>query len=454
MDSYYISFVTNLNTHAYSHMRNVFNLYGTPTTYFDGGYDLVVGAGSVSGAKAAYEASINLCGNRPVADLDATLTVDWLTGAAMHIELTIDNLDASAYDGYVRVFIVEHEATQSGWKDGFGDPYTMAFLDFAINEPIAIGASGTWQQILDWDGALHNDGYGHTFDYIWPDNIMVIAAVYEGTPHLKYSYPPNINPFDAFYLDEMVAVTPIGYYADLEIDTFTAPSQVDPGDNVYGQVDLVLGNDGDNESGDFYTGLYISTDDTITTGDTPLIDGRVYVPNVAMGGTYTVTFPSTLAIPTGLDMGFYYIGVVVDEDEEVHEKDETNNTIAQLIKIGDPPVPDIKINGDDGPITLPSWYSINMTISLQPASLNGVIQDWWIVAYKGGGGVYSWVYSLPWHWTSGLQKAHRGPLFALNNYSIRNGTIPAGTWTIEFAVDEPNYFYEKTYMDFIEVTSN
>jgi len=434
-------------------MRNVFNLYGTPTTYFDGGYDLVVGAGSVQGAKIAYEASINSCGNRTVADIDATLTVDWLTGAEMHIELTIDNPGASAYNGYVRVFVVEHVASLPSWKDGFNDPYTFAFLDFAVNEPLTIGAGGNWQRVLDWDGAQHNDGHGNTFDFIWPDNTMVIAAVYDGTPHQKYSYPPYTNPFDAYYLDECVAVTPIGYYADLEIVDFTAPAQADSGQNVYGQVDLTLGNYGDNESGDFYVGVYISDDDEITTSDSLLTDGRVYVPNVTQGGTYNVVFPTTLAIPTGLDMGFYYIGVIVDEDEEVHELDETNNTIAQQIKIGDPPVPDIKISGDDGPLTIPSSQSINMTIALQPASMNGVVQDWWIVAFKDGGGTYSWVYNLPYHWKVGLQKAHRGPLFNLNTYSIHQGYIPVGTWMIEFAVDDPNYFYERTYMDFIEVTS-
>ncbi len=240
-------------------------------------------------------------------------------------------------------------------------------------------------------------------------------------------------------------------YPDIEINTFTAPAQADPGENVSGQISLNIGNDGDSDAADFYCGVYISTDATITKSDDLLIDGREWVANVPMGGNYDVTWASTISIPTGLVMGNYYIGVLVDEDNTVYELDEGNNSISYPIKIGDPPVPDIKIDGDDGPISIPASQVIDMTISLQPGALNGVTQDWWIVAYKDGGGVFSWVYNLPYHWTSGLQKAHRGALFALNNYNLRHGTIPAGTWMIEFAVDDPNYFYEKTYLDTIEV---
>ena len=242
-------------------------------------------------------------------------------------------------------------------------------------------------------------------------------------------------------------------YPDIEINSFITPTQADPGENVSGQISLQLGNDGDGDAENFYCGLYISTDDKINKTDDLLVDGRELISLVLAGGTFDVPWASTLAIPSGLVMGDYYIGVLVDENDDVYELDESNNSMAFPIKIGDPPIPDIKIDGDDGPISIPSSKVIDMTISLQPGALNGVTQDWWIVAHKGGGGVFSWVYTIPWHWTNGLQKAHRGPLFALNSYNLRHGTIPQGTWTIEFAVDDPNYFYEKTYMDFIEVSS-
>ena len=242
------------------------------------------------------------------------------------------------------------------------------------------------------------------------------------------------------------------YYPDLNVDNFAAPTEVEPGDNVSALIDLTISNKGEIDATNFNVGVYVSEDDNITTGDDLLVDGEVLISSVQVGQTYDVTFNAGMCIPSDIVMGQYYIGVILDSHRDIDELDEDNNTAALPIKIGDPPVPDIKIDGDDGPLTIPSTQVIDMTISLLPGSLNGITQDWWIVAYKDGGGVFSWVYNTPGHWTSGLWKAHRGPLFALNDYNIRHGTIPAGTWTIEFAVDEPNYFFEKTYMDEIVVT--
>ncbi len=242
-------------------------------------------------------------------------------------------------------------------------------------------------------------------------------------------------------------------YPDLEISGFSTPAQADPGENVSTQVKLSIRNIGDVEAANFYVSLYISEDNLITMGDDQLVDGRVFVSSIPVGGSYTVPWPSTLAIPTGLLLGNYYMGVLVDDDNSVYETNENNNTDANPFQYGDPPAPDIKIDGDDGPITIPSTQSINMTISLDPGSMNGVTQDLWVLAYKSGGGVFAWVHSLPYHWTNLYQKAYRGPLFPITSYTIRSGTIPAGTWTIEFSVDDPNIFHEKTYWDEIEVTS-
>ena len=242
-------------------------------------------------------------------------------------------------------------------------------------------------------------------------------------------------------------------YPDLEIRGFTTPPQADPGENVSTQIKLSVRNAGGDPAGSFYVSLYVSEDNLITMGDHQLVDGRVLVPSLLPGDSYTVPWPTTLAIPTGLPLGNQYLGVLVDDDDSIFELNENNNSEAHLFTYGAPPLPDIKIDGDDGPITIPSTQSINMTISLDPGSMNGVTQDIWILAYKSGGGVFAWVYNLPYHWTNLYQKAYRGPLFPITSYTIRNGTIPAGTWTIEFSIDDPNIFHEKTYWDEIEVIS-
>ena len=66
LDFYYVSLVCDMNSIAYSHVVNDYNLYGYPTTWWDGGYKVDVGAGSIPGAKATYTTSINQCGARAV----------------------------------------------------------------------------------------------------------------------------------------------------------------------------------------------------------------------------------------------------------------------------------------------------------------------------------------------------------------------------------------------------
>jgi hypothetical protein len=117
------------------------------------------------------------------------------------------------------------------------------------------------------------------------------------------------------------------------------------------------------------------------------------------------------------------------------------------------PTPDILIDGQNNPPPIPSTQPVSVTISLDPGNQAGVGHDWWIIAEKTGGGTFSWVYTIPWHWTVGIQRAHGGPLFALNGYPIHNGTIPVGTWTIRFAVDSLDNVYQGTYEDSITVTS-
>jgi parallel beta-helix repeat protein len=114
------------------------------------------------------------------------------------------------------------------------------------------------------------------------------------------------------------------------------------------------------------------------------------------------------------------------------------------------PVPVIKIDGQDGPLTIPSTQSILMTIHLDPGADKGVIFDWWILAQKKWGITFSW--HFPGNWKPG-QNAFAHPLKTIQSYTFHNGTIPVGTWTLAFAVDALNNTYEGTYVDMIEVTS-
>ena len=203
---YYVSFVTDKNIHAQSRMENQYNINGYPTVYFDGGYGVHVGVYThVPRLMNWYNTTILNCTTREVADINASLSVEWIAEASMEIHLSIQNCEVDAYDGYLRVYVTELMSTM-GWEDTNGDPYTFAFLDYAFNEEIHINANDAWQDSTIWNGANHTDGYGHNFSEIRQDNIMVIAVVFNNTWHQGYSNPPYGNPFDAYYVDEIVQI--------------------------------------------------------------------------------------------------------------------------------------------------------------------------------------------------------------------------------------------------------
>jgi len=327
-DFAYVTHVADVNTHSYDRLWTDYNTFGYPTVYFDGGYDLVLGSATIPQAEADYTAAITNCAARTVPNLDLDIDVIWLGNATMEISVQACNYEVSTYDCHLRVFITEVESTL-GWDDTNGDPYTFAFLDYAFDLPLSLAPGLCWSDTVTWDGALHNNGYGVTFDSITKDNIMVVAAIYDGQANQGYSNPPNGNPFNAYYVDATASTMPR--------ETF--------------------------------------------------------------------------------------------------------------------PVPDIKCDGNDGPYSFPSTQNVLLTISLDPNDFAGTTQDWWIVAQLSTGGYWSWVYSIPWHWTAGLQRAHVGPLFSLTDYVLRNGTVPKGTWYITFAVDAPDNTYQGTYSDMIILTS-
>ncbi len=113
------------------------------------------------------------------------------------------------------------------------------------------------------------------------------------------------------------------------------------------------------------------------------------------------------------------------------------------------PVPDIKVNGSDGPVTVSHTDIATITISLAPNGQAGQAKDWWILASRPPNTHY-WTFG---GWKPSMTRAYNGALITVNDYVIANSQIPVGTWTLTFAVDTLNNFYEGTYKDTCVVTS-
>ncbi len=97
-------------------------------------------------------------------------------------------------------------------------------------------------------------------------------------------------------------------------------------------------------------------------------------------------------------------------------------------------IPDIKVNREDGPVTLQQTDSLTLSLSLQNNGLTD-FSDWWLASATPSG-IYFW--SPLTGWTSSWLPAYSGRLFPLNTfigYPIMLRGFPLGTYTFYFGVD-------------------
>ncbi len=110
---------------------------------------------------------------------------------------------------------------------------------------------------------------------------------------------------------------------DLTITSVSGPVSGGTGQSITATV--TVKNQGAALAGRFYVGLYLSSDATITTGDSR--PGFVYMSNgLAAGAQQTLTITGT--IPTTLASGLYYLGAIADFSNLIIESTKTNNALA------------------------------------------------------------------------------------------------------------------------------
>ena len=141
-----------------------------PTVYFDGAYSHMIGERN----EQEYRDAITQAGERETPDINIDLSIEWLGGGSLRIEVNVQNNELEDYYSRLLVYIVEKE---SRWNDYSGNPYHFAALDIPVDEDLALmsgqvnplGETYTFTRI--WDGSAL--GFGD----ITQDNTMVIASV-------------------------------------------------------------------------------------------------------------------------------------------------------------------------------------------------------------------------------------------------------------------------------------
>ena len=160
---------------------------------------------------------------------------------------------------------------------------------------------------------------------------------------------------------------------DLVIGSLTAPSSATVGEPI--GVSWSVRNQGTQLAGVFTSGLFLSTDATITAQDIPLAS---HSHTQLAAGTDEPIGPLSVSIPNGTSPGNYYIGALADVGDIVHESLEENNSKSATISVSAPvsttltvtvnniPAGDPNVPGANGRVAL--YNSIGVKIDSQSTS--------------------------------------------------------------------------------------
>jgi len=191
---YYVTMTSDKFEVAKQRLENDYNIYGYPTCFFDGGNGTLYGLRDGS----EYEDKITAAGRRDVPDISIEVFANWIQcpcQIGLFVEAYVTNSEVEQYKGRLAVYIAE---INSRWSDDNGIPYHFGFMGYAINEYISIDAYGEHYSSGYWNPPA----YGFE-DILEKDmeNIIAIAVLFNETPHTSYAYPPDKNPFNAYYVD-------------------------------------------------------------------------------------------------------------------------------------------------------------------------------------------------------------------------------------------------------------
>jgi len=167
-----------------------YNVWGYPTIYLDGGYDLIVGSNtqkSVIGDKILSSVA------RDRSNLSVTVTAERKDNSSeITLTILIDNYESELYTGQLRVYLTEIISTTGQGNS----PTRFSFIEFLIDEEIQVPANDNTSQTQIEDIS--------EFDV---ENLMIFAVVFNEETHIGYSQPPDKNQFNAHYVDAVDATT-------------------------------------------------------------------------------------------------------------------------------------------------------------------------------------------------------------------------------------------------------
>jgi len=193
---YYISMIEDMSSKAKSRLYDNYNIYGFPTVYIDGGYRVFVGGGD---KKSAYEVAIKEAASRGAPELKIITNAEYDNATNEIVtEIFVENNESETYNGFLRVYLTE---IISRWVnpykafDGNTKPYHFGFIDFITEKEITIDSktNSTFSDRKKLTDFAVSD--------LVPENLMIIAVLFNSQAITQYSNPPEENEFNAYYAD-------------------------------------------------------------------------------------------------------------------------------------------------------------------------------------------------------------------------------------------------------------
>ena len=183
-----------------------------------------------------------------------------------------------------------------------------------------------------------------------------------------------------------------------------------------------------------------------------LVDYSRY--NMSINTTY---FPNTLpafywSSSTSASNPFNAWGIFF-LDGSGNSANKSSLSVVRAVRVGQTPsspcLPDIKANGEDGPVTVSAQTYVSITAGLAPGDEEGQQADWWLIL-----SAFDEIYSLTsTGWMAGIEPLIQYPLVTVSPAQIYSGLLPVGSYTIYFGVEtNPNdTLDEPLFYDYVEI---
>jgi len=278
---------------------------------------------------------------------------------------------------------------------------------------------------------------------------------WEATGGVYYASEPNNNPLVYSSVTTLPALADFTLEVDInDVDDGGVWLRSDYNGGSVNGVILIIGGDRGT-----YNGLYWhvvqngSPGPALNRGPVPGIQGSdIHLKIAVKGATFSAFVNGNTTPVTTLTSDTFASGSVGLYDYSIFGPgDQSFDNFSISLN---PPIPDIKANGEDGPLTIAPGDSLSVRISLDTGSKLGDNADWWVLVQLPSGGWYNWKKTSGWK--PGLSVTYQGALFDVASYRVLNTsslTTP-GLYKFYFAVDlnmNGSIDMDQIYYDLVKV---